>query len=129
MKNLQMGKNNFEELLLTLRKCKDKCPWVKEQSVESYAKEALDEIREVLEAIEKKDYENLKEELGDLLWDILMIAHMAEDGNLFKVEDIMQSIVEKMKRRKPYIFEKKEVTLEEAEKIWHGVKAKEKLIK
>ncbi len=120
-------KNNFEELVTLLRKCKSACPWTSKQSIESYAKEAFSEAEEMLMAANKKDYENLKEELGDLLWDTLMIAHFAEDKGLFTVEDIMKNMIDKIKRRKPYIFEGRTVTIEEAGRIWEDVKRKEKL--
>ena len=118
--------NSFKELIDALKKCKDNCPWTKKQTVESYAHQVADEAQEMMEALEKKDYVNLKEELGDILWDVLMVAHLAEDEGLFKVKGVMDGIVDKIKRRKPYIFEGKNVTIEEARRIWKEVKAKEK---
>ena len=123
-----MGKvsEQFSELIAALEKCKKFCPWLKEQTIESYAPQIAAEADEVLEAVKKKDYENLKEELGDVLWDVLMIAHLAQDEGLFEVDDVLRSVVEKMKRRKPYVFEGKHVTIEEAWRVWKEVKAKEK---
>jgi uncharacterized protein YabN with tetrapyrrole methylase and pyrophosphatase domain len=109
-----------------LRRCRNICPWTKEQSIESYAQELIGEVQEMMQAIEHKDNDNLKEELGDLLWDVLMVAHIAEDHGLFKVEEVMEDVVAKMRRRKPYVFEGKQVTIEEAGRLWEEVKRKEK---
>src|SRR3989344_8495392 len=100
-----VGSRAFEELIDSLRRCRNICPWTKEQSIESYAQELIGEVQEMMLAIEHKDNDNLKEELGDLLWDVLMVAHIAEDKGLFKVEEVMEDVVAKMRRRKPYVFE------------------------
>ncbi len=120
------GSRAFDEVMDSLRKCRTLCPWTRKQSVESFAQEAAGEAQEMMRAVENKDYKNLKEELGDLLWDVLMVAHIAEEHGLFKVEDIMEDVVAKMRRRKPYVFEGKQVTIEEAGKIWREVKRMEK---
>lgn len=117
---------NFRELIDALRKCKSNCPWTRKQTPETYAHQIVGEVEEVMEAIKKGDSQNLKEELGDVLWDVLMVAHLAEDKGLFKVEEIITNVIEKMKRRKPYVFEGKEVTVEEAKRIWVEVKEREK---
>lgn len=125
---MENKKLEFElnDLIAALKKCKEYCPWTGGQTVESYAPHVLEEAKELLEAIEKKDFENLKEELGDVLWDTLMVAHIAQDKGLLKVEDVIKGIVEKMKRRKPYVFEGRRVSIEEAHQLWKEVKEKEK---
>jgi tetrapyrrole methylase family protein / MazG family protein len=123
---MEQTNNSFKELLEVLNKCKASCPWTKEQSVESYGKELLSEAQEIKEALEKQDYQNLKEELGDLMWDLLMVSHLAQDAGHFKVEEVFQNVIEKMKRRKPYIFEGKKITTDEAARIWQEVKKQEK---
>ena len=77
-------------------------------------------------AVEKNDRENLKEELGDLFWDTLMVMLIAEKEGLFKPNEPLLSLIEKMRRRKPYLFTGQKVTLEEAERMWTEAKAKEK---
>ena len=119
----------FEQLRIALKKCRIYCPWTSNQTVESYAQQILGEAQEVQLAVQNKDMENLKEELGDVLWDTLMVAHIAQDAGYFKVEDIMDNVIAKMKRRKPYVFEDRHVPIEEAKKIWYDVKAQEKLKK
>ncbi len=100
---------NFNELIDAIKKSRDKCPWVKEQTLEKQRDESLAEAKEVSKAIDEKDYKNLKEELGDLFWDTLMLAYMAEEKSYFKASDCFDSITEKMKRRKPYVFGKLKV--------------------
>ena len=85
------------------------------------------EVKEVGEAIENGDKDNLEEELGDVLWDVLMLIKISEDEYGFKLEDIIDVICKKMIRRKPYIFgNEKAETPEEAVKIWKRVKEEEK---
>ncbi len=118
--------HTFEELCSVLQKSRKNCPWQAEQTLDKHKEEFFSEAKEVIAAIEKKDYENLKDELGDVIWDALMIALIAEERHLFKVKDSLQSIIDKMKRRKPYIFDGTKVTKEEATKIWNEAKAREK---
>lgn len=118
---------SFHELIAALRKCRQGCPWTRKQSVESYGRELLSEAEELKQALERHDYQNLREELGDVLWDVLMVAHFAEDAGHFTVDEIMRSVVEKMKRRKPYVFEGREVSLEEAHRLWKEAKKQERL--
>ena len=112
-----------------LHKCRSNCPWVKKQTVESFAQEFFEEAQEVIGALKKKDVSNLKEELGDAVWDALMVAHIAEEQGLFTVQEVVQGVIDKMKRRKPYAFEGRQVTLEEAGKLWIEVKEQEKAAK
>ena len=120
-------KEIFDEIVNMIRKSAEKCPWLTKQTLESYKQELLDETQEAAEAIDKKDYQNLKEELGDVVWDALVIAVLAEKEGHFKTEEILTTIRDKMKRRKPYLFvEEKDVTIEEAKKIWRDVKEQEK---
>lgn len=117
----------FRQLLVALRKCRTYCPWTSGQTVNTYAKQILGEAEEVQLAVKNNDMKNLKEELGDVLWDTLMVAHIAEDQGLFKVSEIMGNVVEKMKRRKPFAFEERHVSMEDAKKVWHEAKEKEKM--
>lgn len=112
----------FKELLEAIKKNMIYCPWVKEQNIESYKEEIISEVKEISKAVSEKDYENLKEELGDLLWDTLAMILIAERDGYFKAKEVVNSIIRKMKKRKPYIFEKKQVTMEEATKIWKEAK-------
>ncbi|HLD33795.1 MAG TPA: MazG nucleotide pyrophosphohydrolase domain-containing protein [Candidatus Nanoarchaeia archaeon] len=118
----------FRELVDSIQKCRKFCPWTRSQTVDTFARELHGEAAEVLNAVDKKDIANLREELGDVVWDALMTAHIAEEHGLFTKEEIIQDVVAKMKRRKPYAFEGRTVTIEEAGKMWVDVKKKEKLL-
>ncbi len=120
---------SFEEFIDAAQKVLKDCPWIVEQSIESYAKKMHEEAEEVIDAIENGTDEELKEELGDLLWDTIMVALIAQREGKFEAKEIMHRVVQKMKHRKPYIFEGQQVTLEEAERIWQERKNQEKLQK
>lgn len=119
-------KEAFEETMDMIEKNLKLCPWIKTQDMKSYSKNIFEEAEEVRIAIENNDSENLKEELGDLLWDILMTAHLAEKEGLFKAKEILNGISSKIKRRKPYLVENKIVSIEDAHRIWAKVKSIEK---
>jgi uncharacterized protein YabN with tetrapyrrole methylase and pyrophosphatase domain len=116
---------DFQHVVDALKKCKMHCPWTQAQTMESYAQEVLSEAYEVVDAIRKKDIQNLKEELGDVIWDVLMVAHFAEEHGHFSVQDVFQEVIEKMKRRKPFVFQGRSVSMEEAEQHWFAAKAQE----
>ena len=120
-------KESFAELVKTVKRSRRECPWFKNSTMERCAKELLSEAHEVAEAVEKKDYENLKEELGDLIHDTLMLIDVAVEKGLFDEKDVLQEVDKKVKRRKPFIFgEARVVSAEEAAKIWNEIKQKEK---
>src|SRR3989344_4565853 len=106
------------ELIEAVKLCHERCPWTKEQKLEDYYRYVLSEMFELDEALKGKDYSGLSDELGDILWGILTIAHIAEEQGHLTVDGVMKHTVEKMKRRKPYIFEGRKVTVEEAKRIW-----------
>ncbi len=116
----------FGEFAKLARKTLTECPWASLQTVQDYSKQVASEAREVMAAIERNDFENLKEELGDLFWDTLMVMLIAEKEGLFKSTEPMAALIEKMRRRKPFLFTGQKVTLADAEKMWAEAKAKEK---
>ncbi len=116
----------IKELVELVRLCREKCPWCREQTFESYSQQVMSEAKELEEAIGKKNVKEIKEELGDLLWDVMMLLHIAEHKNIFSSAEVIKLVNEKMKRRKPYIMSGKEVTIDEAMSIWKEEKLKEK---
>lgn len=116
----------LNELVEFVKKCAASCPWCKEQTVESYIGQVKSELDELQQAILEKDSRNISEELGDLLWDVVMIVHIAEHKGILDSRKVMESVTEKMKRRKPYIVSGKEVTIGEAMRIWNEQKHLEK---
>lgn len=118
---------SLKELIKIIKKTREKCPWTKRQTLEKQKKEIMGEVEEVAKAIERKDYTNLKEELGDLLHDTLLLIEICADKNLFTRKEVIQEIIQKMKRRKPWVFgDIKVKNREEAIKIWEEIKKKEK---
>lgn len=105
----------------------DGCPWDKEQTHESLQKFLLEESYEVLEAIEQKSPTALREELGDLLLQILLHSQIASEQKQFDISDVANDLAEKMVRRHPHVFgDKKLQTSEEVLSAWEINKAKEK---
>ncbi len=100
-------------------------PWIENIDIEEALKEVEEEIAEIREAISKGDKENLREEIGDLLW-TSFIVFLVASKRFFNPSDIVDSLEEKMRRRKPYIFESRKPSLEEAIRIWKEAKEREK---
>ncbi len=119
----------MQELIELVRKCVDNCPWCKEQSFEQHLEQLFLEAEELREEVKKKDSEGMKGELGDLLWDVMMLLHIAEHRKMLDPDEVINGVIEKMKRRKPYIVNGETVTIEKAMRIWNEEKAKEKKAK
>ena len=120
----------LDELLETfkqLRDPKDGCPWDREQDFKSIASCSVEEAYEVADAIEREDYDSLKSELGDLLFQIIFHSKMAEENKLFTLEEVISELNDKLIRRHPHIFDKQQVnTSEESLLVWEDIKAKER---
>ena len=121
-------KQTFEEFIALIDKSTDRDPWVRDTNIEGYCYNIDLEVKELLEAMKAKDYEHVKEELGDVLMDWAHACKLAEEQGLFTLKDVLLSINEKMKRRRPYLLEaeKREISKEESVRIWKEVKKKEK---
>lgn len=103
------------------------CPWDRAQDHRSLRTYFLQEVYEVIDAIDKDDMVNLKEELGDVLLQIVFHARLAEKEGFFTMQDVVDGINEKMIRRHPFVFEK--ITVEETKKLlgdWETRKRLEK---
>ncbi|MCV2403832.1 nucleoside triphosphate pyrophosphohydrolase [Marinomonas sp. C2222] len=112
------------------------CNWDKKQTFNTIAPYTLEEAYEVIDAIEKGDSEHLKEELGDLLFQIVFYAQMAQEEKRFTFEDVAAGITEKMLRRHPHVFpdgdinrfgEPNNLTEEQIAEQWQVIKAQEKV--
>jgi MazG family protein len=115
-------------LMARLRAPDDGCPWDLEQTFASIAPHTIEEAYEVAGAIEDQDWPGLKDELGDLLFQVVFHARMAEERGLFNFGDVVSAIVEKMVRRHPHIFGALE-GIESAEaqvQAWEDHKKKER---
>ena len=103
------------------------CPWDRKQTAESMRKSLLEEAQEAVEAIDRKDDENLCEELGDVLLVVGMIAQIKAEEGKFNIADVLAGVNDKLIRRHPHIFgDAKASTPEEVLKLWNQVKAEEK---
>lgn len=99
-----MLEDKFKEFVGIVKQLRKECPWDKEQTYDSIKSNTLEEAYEVVEAIDNKDYEELKKELGDLFLHVLFHSQIAEDNNHFTLSDVIDSINEKLIRRHPHIF-------------------------
>jgi MazG family protein len=105
----------------------DGCPWDREQTFDTIKRYTLEETYEVIDAIERRDWENLKEELGDFVLQAVFYAQMAEEAGYFSIADSLHSINGKLIRRHPHVFGDVEATTAEAVlKNWDQIKAGEK---
>ena len=120
----------FNDIIKTLR-APDGCPWDREQTHVSLKKACIEEAVELVAGIDMYEKtgnaDNMKEELGDLLLQVVMHAVIAEEEGLFSMDDVIKTVSEKMIRRHPHIFaDAKAETSEEVLKNWDEIKKKEK---
>jgi len=100
------GETHYERLKNLMTRLRNECPWDSQQTFESISKYTIEEAYEVADAIEQGDKQALKEELGDLLFQVIFYAKMAEeeDENGFNLDDVIETLVTKMVRRHPHVF-------------------------
>lgn len=119
----------FEELkeIIAVLRSGQGCPWDRAQTHESLRQCLQDECSEVLEAIDKKDTENLCEELGDILLQVMLHSQIAKEAGEFTVEDVVAVLCRKMIRRHPHVFGGESYeTAEESKARWDEIKRQEK---
>lgn len=122
----------FEEFVKTMYRLRapDGCKWDKAQTHESLIKCLQEESGEVIAAINNKDDENLQEELGDLLLQVVFHACIASEENRFNLADVIDGVNQKLIRRHPHVFGDAEAgTPEEALARWREIKVQEKALK
>lgn len=119
--------NDLIKITATLRS-ENGCPWDKEQTHESLKPCLKEESEEVFAAIDNQDMENLCEELGDVLLQVLLHSRIAEENGAFAIGDVVNGICEKMVRRHPHVFGDASATTPEAcLDLWNEIKRQEKL--
>lgn len=128
-----MKSSNIEQLLNIMQQLRDPergCPWDRKQTFESIVSHTIEEAYEVAAAIEQKDFNELKGELGDLLFQVVFYAQMAKEQNLFEFKDIIETLSEKLIRRHPHVFAQTEFADEQAVHAnWEAEKEKERASK
>jgi tetrapyrrole methylase family protein / MazG family protein len=114
------------QIMATLRG-PDGCPWDKEQDFNSLKPMLVEEVYEVLEAVENNDFDGIAEELGDLLLHVVFHAHLGKETGHFDINTVIDKISEKLIRRHPHVFGNETAgTADEVIKNWEAIKAKEK---
>lgn len=128
-----MSHRQIEDLLTLMARLRDPqggCPWDRQQTFKTIAPYTLEEAFEVADAIEQNDMAALREELGDLLFQVVFHARMAEEAGAFAFADVVEAITEKMIRRHPHVFGDAEVAdAEEQTRRWEAQKAAERAAK
>ena len=129
----------FEQLVAVMRTLRspEGCPWDREQTLQSLAHFVLEEAYEVVDAIERGDIAAMKEEIGDHVFEGVFLAQVAAEGGLFTISDSLKTVVEKLVRRHPHVFQtngqvhdtkskKRAFSADAALQRWNSLKAKER---
>jgi len=112
---------------MSLLRSKKGCPWDRLQTHKSLLKYLKEESKEVEQAVKNNDYNNLKEELGDILLQVIFHAQIAEENGYFDIYDVLRTLQNKLIRRHPHVYGKKKLkTAEEVLLSWDRIKRKEK---
>lgn len=119
----------LEQIMAKLRDPENGCPWDLKQTFDTIVPHTIEETYEVVDAIQNRDWPNLKEELGDLLFQVIFYSQLAKEQELFDFSDVVETVNEKLTRRHPHVFS--DVEFESDEEInanWEAEKAKEKAL-
>ena len=120
--------NDFNNLLDIVSQLRKECAWDKEQTHESLAKHLIEESYELLDTLSNlndspESFNDFKEELGDLLLQILLHSEIASENNYFSIIEVINSLQKKLIKRHPHVFDKKNLnSAEEVEKQWEEIK-------
>ncbi|MBT3261129.1 nucleoside triphosphate pyrophosphohydrolase [bacterium] len=116
----------FVEIVKKLRK-PDGCPWDIKQTPASICPHLIEESYEIVDAVQNKDTANLKEEIGDTLISLVMLANMAEEKGHFNIQEVLNEVTEKLVRRHPHVFADTKVAgVKDVLKNWEQIKKQEK---
>lgn len=119
----------FEDLVGIIAKLRSKegCPWDREQTFESLKVCLANETQEVFDAVDSHDMENLCEELGDVLLQVMLNSQIAKEQNAFTIDQVIDGLCCKMVRRHPHVFGGVKVnSVEEGNALWNEIKMQEK---
>src|SRR5438045_2714929 len=126
----RMKTTQLDRLLAIMARLRDPaqgCPWDREQDFATIAPYTIEEAYEVADAIERGDMAALKDELGDLLFQVVFHARIAEEAELFAFDDVAEAIADKMERRHPHVFGDVEIASVAAQnEAWEAHKAAER---
>ena len=124
-------KASFADLVAVMARLRSPtgCPWDRVQTHETLLKYLKEEAEEVRKAVAKKDWENLEEELGDVLLQVLFHSQLASERGEFNIHDVLTTLRDKLVRRHPHVFgkgPKEALTAEDVKRRWKAMKAEEK---
>ena len=123
------NKNQYsiEDLLDVMSELRNKCPWDQKQTFDTLKKLTIEETYELVDAIDKKKYDDIKDELGDLLLHIVFYSKIASENKKFNFKDVLNSLIEKLIYRHPHIYgDIKVSSIDEVKKNWERLKVKDK---
>jgi MazG family protein len=119
--------NKFIDLIDIMVKLRQECPWDKEQTHKSLRKYILEEAYEVIEALDKENWEDLEEELGDLLLQVVFQSVIAKESGKFTLETVIETLNQKLIERHPHVFGDKKVdSAKDVQVSWEKIKLKNK---
>ena len=118
--------NGIDRLINIMNELREKCPWDKKQTIHTLRQQTIEETFELADAITDKDWQGIKEELGDLLLHIIFYSKIAQEEKQFSLQEVIDDICEKLIKRHPHIYGT--VTVkddEEVKKNWEQIKLRE----
>lgn len=117
---------NFDDLVSLVQRLRKECPWDRKQTHDSIKDNLIEEAYEAVEAIDQRDFEDLKKELGDLLLHVIFQTTIASETGQFSIEDVIYTLQDKLIRRHPHVFEDVKVeSEEEVAENWESIKMQE----
>ena len=120
----------MEKLFNIMQQLREKCPWDQAQSPESLTRYAIEEAYEVEAAVRSGDTQHVKEELGDLLLQVVFQSQMYSEQGAFDFHDVVASLSEKLIRRHPHVFQSEQfqsMTEQQVSELWQQIKQQEKI--
>lgn len=119
--------NPLNRLVLVMDAIREHCPWDQKQSMESIRHLSLEEVHELSEAILENDPQEIRKELGDVLFHIVFYSRLAREKDWFTLEEVINSAAEKIISRHPHVFGDKELSdVQAVKKSWEAIKLKER---
>lgn len=126
MKSRNQAGEAFQDLVELMDTLREQCPWDKKQTIQSLQKYSIEELYELVDAIQNEDLQEVKEELGDILFHTIFYSRIASETNDFSITDVITDVHEKLVNRHPHIFGDVKVQNEEdVKKNWEQIKLKE----
>ncbi len=118
-----MTEKEFSKTLKIVKKLRKKCPWDKKQTHKTLERFAIEESYELVDAIRSKNQERIKDELGDLLLEIMLQIVVAEENSEFSLKDVLNVVIDKLVLRHPHVFKDEIInSAEEVEDRWEEFK-------